>query len=185
MLPTASASFTAVEIGMRFTKLHDEVYVTDTDITKVSARDIDFLKKAAAGNSRRRARLCAHRDNADLLHEMLIVLAGDIYVRPHKHRGKSESFHIVEGRLKVFVFDDDGGLVETIQMGEPGSGETFFYRLSREIYHSVHPETEYVVFHEVTDGPFDRKDAVFAPWAPAEDGDPEEQKRFVQGLLKR
>ena len=167
---------------MGFTKLNDEVYVTDGDVTLVTAEDIATLKNSAAGNERKKARLCAHGDVSDRLHEMLIVHVGGAYVPPHKHPGKSESFHIIEGRLKVFLFDNDGNRIQTVQMGELASGETFFYRLSSETYHSVLPESEYVVFHEVTNGPFDRNDMVIAPWAPPDD-DTEAQARFILSLL--
>lgn len=36
---------------------------------------------------------------------MLIVMAKGSYIRPHKHKNKSESFHIIEGLLDVIVFD--------------------------------------------------------------------------------
>jgi cupin fold WbuC family metalloprotein len=164
-----------------FIKESDEVYRTAGDITKVSSREIAFLKSVAALNERKRVRLCAHPDSSDRIHEMLIVHAKAAYVPPHKHINKSESFHIIEGLLKVFLFDEDGVVVDTIEMGEPISGRPFFYRLSSFRYHSVLPESEFVVFHEVTNGPFDRKDMVIAPWAPAED-DLEGQNKFLMSL---
>lgn len=154
---------------MTFFRQSAEVYYTTSDVTTVSAQDIAFLKARAAENPRRRARLCAHRDVSDPLHEMLIVHMRGSYVQPHKHLGKSESFHMVEGRLKIFLFDDEGRRTATIDMSEPALGASFFYRLASSTFHSVHPETEFVVFHEVTNGPFvPQRDTVSAPWAPSE-----------------
>ena len=45
------------------------------------------------------ARICAHNNHKDRLHEMVIVLKDSHYVAPHKHINKSESFHIIEGIL--------------------------------------------------------------------------------------
>ena len=102
----------------------------------------------------------------------------DAYVRPHKHIGKSESFHVIEGLLLVVVFDDEGSKIEDIPMGDMHSGELFYYRLPANLYHTVIPQQDFVVFHEVTNGPFDRSDTVFAPWAPAEDDKPDIQRGF-------
>ena len=167
---------------MNFTKENDEVYRTYGTLAKVTGDDVVFLKAQAAKNKRRRVRLCAHPGNADLLHEMLIIHVQNTYVAPHKHVNKSESFHIIEGALSVFLFDDDGRVIETIRMGEVTSSRVFYYRLSSSIYHSVLPESEFVVFHEVTNGPFDRRDMVIAPWAPVED-DETAQVQFAQFLL--
>jgi cupin fold WbuC family metalloprotein len=167
---------------MDFIRETDEVFRSRGPITQVTADDIAFLKGRAASNSRRRVRLCVHPDSEDRLHEMLIVHAQAAYVPPHKHSNKSESFHIIEGLLTVFLFDDDGAVVRVIPMGEMSSGRAFYYRLSASTYHTVWPESEFVIFHEVTNGPFDRKETIAAPWAPAED-DLQSQKTFVRGLL--
>ena len=165
-----------------FIKQNEEVFYTRRSVTTVGPAEINFLKAAAAGNSRRRARLCAHPDMDDALHEMLIVHMGGTYVRPHKHLGKSESFHMIEGALKVFLFSDEGQLEDTIELGALETGRRFFYRLSTPKFHSVLPESDIVVFHEVTNGPFDRADCVFAPWAPAEDADADEQRQFMNNI---
>lgn len=159
----------------------DEVYVARGPVTTVTSRDIALLKAAAAANPRRRARLCAHPDVGDRLHEMLIVLARHAYVPPHKHPHRSESFHMIEGRLKIVLFDDDGRQLETIPMAEPGSGDVFFCRLPSSLYHLVVAETDFVTFHEVTNGPFDLKDTIVASWSPRED-DIEGRARFLGGL---
>jgi cupin fold WbuC family metalloprotein len=167
---------------MSFIRQSDEVYVSETDVTTVTGDDIAFLKARAAENPRRRVRLCAHRDTADRLHEMLIVHMRGTYVQPHKHLGKSESFHVIEGRLKVLLFDDDGRHTRTVQLSEPNGGASFFYRLAAPTFHSVVPESEFVVFHEVTNGPFDRRETIAAPWAPSET-DAAAGARFLAGIV--
>lgn len=166
---------------MNITKENDEVFRTYGKLAKVTRDDVVFLKSQAAKNERKRVRLCTHPGNDDLLHEMLIIHAQNTYVPPHKHISKSESFHIIEGELSVFLFDEDGSMIETIKMGETSSDRVFYYRLSSTIYHSILPESEFVVFHEVTNGPFDREDMIIAPWAPAEEDDGA-KKLFVNTL---
>jgi cupin fold WbuC family metalloprotein len=158
-------------------------YATDP-IVVVDAAAVTALKHAAAGNGRRRIRLCAHHSIDDRLHEMLIVHTNDTYVRPHKHIGKSESFHIVEGDVDVVVFDEEGVVTEVIRMGTFASGRPFFYRIAEPLFHTLLIRSDVLVFHETTAGPFRRADTVFAPWAP-EDGDRAAVGRYLAGLEAR
>lgn len=150
-------------------RVNEEVLYTTLDVTRVGSADIDWLKAQAAGNSRRRIRLCSHPGPEDALHEMLIVHGAGGYVAPHRHPGKSESFHMIEGAIDVVIFDMDGAVREVVPLGAPGSGRFLYYRLSKPWFHTVIPRSEVAVFHEVTNGPFRREDMVLAPWAPAED----------------
>jgi cupin fold WbuC family metalloprotein len=134
----------------------------------VRAADVAFLAERARQNARRRARLCAHPDARDRLHEMLIVLDRETYIRPHRHAGKSESFHIIEGELDVVIFHDDGSVREVVRMGPFGSGRAFYYRLMENCFHTVLICSPFALFHETTNGPFNRSDTEFAPWSPAE-----------------
>lgn len=163
--------------GNGFRRVNDEVFYTDDPLTRITANDIAFLKSEAAKTPRRRARVCAHPDVEDRLHEMLIVHAVGNYVQPHKHIGKSESFHIIEGRLRVILFDDEGTKTGDVEMGDLSSGRAFYYRLSEDRFHTVVPETDWVVFHEVTNGPFERSETVFATWAPGDGKDNSDQQR--------
>lgn len=168
---------------MHFRKVNDEVLYTSEDITVVNARDIQFLKDAASHTQRKRIRLCAHRDQGNPLHEMLIVLARGSYIRPHIHKEKTESFHIVEGKLRVVVFTDDGELAGFINMGPLSSGEVFYYRLSNSSFHTVIPISDFVVFHETTNGPFRSEDTIFPAWAPPE-GDREKIEVYLAEVCK-
>ena len=105
---------------------------------------------------------------------MLICLARETYIRPHRHAGKSESFHMIDGELDVVLFHDDGAIREVIRMGPYQSRQPFFYRLMEPCFHTVLVSTPHAVFHETTNGPFDPADTEFASWAPAEGDEAEE-----------
>ena len=154
---------------MNYKKINDEVYYTSDPIIKVTCDVVSFLKKKALLNERKRVRLCAHSDTGDSVHEMVIVHARHNYVPPHKHLAKSESFHLIEGRLQVVIFHDDGRIREVIQMGDSASGEIFYFRLSESCFHTVIPLTDWVVFHETTKGPFLREETIYPSWAPDDD----------------
>ena len=147
-------------------KENEDVFYTTHLITTVCKEDIDILKKNASTSKRKQSRLCTHLSSKEDIHEMLIVHSKGNYVRPHKHLDKTESFHIIEGKLRIIIFDDNGKINITIKMTEYGAGGICYYRLSEPLYHTVVPVSDMVVFHETTKGPFNRSDCCFAPWAP-------------------
>ena len=151
---------------LRVKPFNEEVLYAESRIVELDGQDIAELIRRADRNPRQRIRICSHPGVEDKLHEMLIVHARGTYVRPHKHLGKSESFHVVEGLVDVVLFDDHGGITKIISMGDYRSGAKFYYRLSDPHYHTLLIRSEHLVFHETTNGPFDPADTVFAPWAP-------------------
>ena len=163
---------------MRATKFNEEVLITTDDVVKVDANDIEELKQKARLNPRRRVRLCAHKDLNDSIHEMLIVHEKSCYVRPHKHINKMESFHIVEGKVDILLFDENGRINNLIPMGDFASERIFFYRLPPSYFHTMVINSEVLVFHEITNGPFNPDDTVWASWAP-DDNDIEGVSRYM------
>lgn len=153
---------------MAWRKESPEVWYGDGSRVAVTADDLAALKAAAAASPLRRARICAHPNPEDALHEMVIVMAGDAYIRPHRHRNRSETFHIIDGRLTLLLFDDRGRIVERVPMGDLASGRVFVHRLGPDVWHTVMPEGEWVTFHEITNGPFVPTASDRAPWAPEE-----------------
>lgn len=165
---------------MSIRAVNDEVFLATGGIVQVRAEDVALVKAKGTTNARKRARLCAHPGPDDKLHEMLIVLDRGTYIRPHRHGSKAESFHIVEGELDVVIFHDDGAVREVVRMGPYSSGKAFYYRVMEPCYHSVLIHTPFALFHETTNGPFNRADTEFAPWSPAE-GD-EGVPAFVENM---
>jgi len=138
------------------------------DIICVTRNDIEILKSKAMKNSRHRIRQNLHQSMNDQVHEMIIVHTVDTYVRPHRHTTKSESFHLIEGNFTVIIFDDEGQIIRKIPMSATDSSRSFCYRIAPGIWHTLVAESEFIVFHETTAGPFAPNQAEFAPWSPQE-----------------
>ena len=153
---------------MKIRPYNKEVLFADEDVVPVSARDMEWLKNQSLNNARKRIRLCAHGSTTDPLHEMLMVHQQDCYVRPHKHQGKSESLHVMEGAAEMVLFHDDGAIMDVLSLGTYDSGKIFYNRLSRPVYHTLLITSDCMVFHETTNGPFDPSHTLFAPWSPEE-----------------
>lgn len=163
---------------------HSDVYYSNAENFAITREEIDFLKQRAGTNPRKRARICSHQRIDDPLHEMLIVLAKDSYVRPHKHLGKPESMYVLEGRVDFLLFDEAGRLETRIPMGGYDSGKSFYHYMHQTHYHSLLVRSEYLVYHEVTQGPFDPELTLTAPWAPDESR-PETGLDFLEAALLR
>jgi cupin fold WbuC family metalloprotein len=155
-----------VPTGLRL--VSDQVAVATDSIVRFGQAHVEWLKAAAQANTRQRARICGHRTNDDTVHEMLIAMTDRTYIAPHKHFGKSESFHVVEGLCDVVVFSDDGTIDQVIELGPPSSGASFFYRLDDSRFHTLRLRSPFLVIHEVTNGPFKPEGSTLANFAPSE-----------------
>lgn len=165
-------------------KVNEEVLYPEPGVVRVGRDDVGMLKEQANRNRRQRIRLCAHSDVEDTLHEMFIVHKRDTYVRPHKHLNKSESTHIIEGSVDMVMFDEDGQITDVCRLGDYGSGLQFFHRISEPTFHTLLINSETLVFHETTNGPFRPPDTVWATWAPDIDDD-NGAEAYVDRLRKR
>jgi cupin fold WbuC family metalloprotein len=158
----------------------------------IGEREICHLKSMALKSPRNRYRLCLHSEQTHLTQEMVICLKGFNYFQPHRHPGnRSESYHMIEGRMDVYLFDEIGGLIDTIRLSAPsavkGGAEErdFMYRLSAPIYHLMIPRSDWTIYHEVLTGPWSKETVVeYASFAPSENelGEVERYTNEVTGL---
>lgn len=170
-------------IGMRFKQQAENILVLDGSPGLVNFDAIRLLKQKADASPLKRARICLHKGADEPIHEMLIVLARGVYIRPHRHLNKTESFHLLEGRATVVFFDDKGDVTQSHKLAR-SAGSPFIYRIDQPVFHTQIVHSKYLVFYEVTRGPFRQEDTEFAPWAPPENSGKAVQE-FLAGLLKK
>jgi|TARA_B100001964_G_C14208814_1_gene589459 glucose-6-phosphate isomerase len=169
---------------------HLEAEFNQLPAKSVGTFDIESLKDKANKSFRKRYRICLHHSTDHLTQEMIICLKGFNYFRPHKHPLMySESYHLIEGALDVYLFDDDGAVIQIIKLASPNfkSGEKrdTLYRLSKPIFHLVIPRTEWTIYHEVATGPFNKNKSVeHAPFAPLDDCDSKEALEYCKKVTK-
>ena len=149
-----------------FQKINEEVFLATDPIVRFDCRAVEFIKEKAFSNKRGRARICAHKSNDDSLHEMLIAIRSDSYIRPHRHHDKVESFHLIEGRADIVILNAEGGVIDVIKLG---ADNNFYYRLDAPHYHTLLIHSPILVIHEITNGPFTSAASDFAAFAPAEE----------------
>jgi glucose-6-phosphate isomerase len=135
------------------------------DIEVVGEGQIAHLKQVAWAAPKRRARITLS-EHQDGIQEMVIALAKDSYVRPHRHPAhKSESYHLMDGEMLVRIFEEDGKVKEEIKL----TRFTPFYRMKNGWFHQPQALTAYAVYHECYTGPFNKDiDVEYATWARPE-----------------
>jgi len=148
-----------------FKRINDEVFIAVDDIVRFDVRAIEFIKTKALENARGRARICAHRNSTDSLHEMLIAIQENSYIRPHRHHNKIESFHLIEGEADILIFNEEGVINDIVRLSKENN---FYYRLNTPQYHTLLIYSSLLVIHEVTNGPFDANTSDFAAFSPDE-----------------
>lgn len=139
----------------------DEVEFATSTITIVDEAVIDRVRRAAHASPRRRARLCLHPHLDAPLHNMLIVLLRGTDVALHQHLHRAECYHIVSGRITLIIGDDTGHDRQRILLGPGESDRPSMCRIAAEVWHRVEVESDEVVMHESTVGPFNPSDTIY------------------------
>jgi cupin fold WbuC family metalloprotein len=125
------------------------------------------LLQEARKNDKHRARICAHPDVSDAVHEMVICLLDKCYIRPHLHC-KAESLHVLEGTCDLILLDHVGKVLNALCVSSDLPDASRLVRLPAGTFHTLLVRSAHFLFHETTRGPFDPADTVFGDWAPPE-----------------
>ena len=164
--------------------LNSEVEINQKDLFLLDKTWIEKIKKLAKENISGKYRTCIHKSEEDNVHEMLIALTSNTYIRPHKHRINGESLQFIEGEAIAIIFNNDGTINQAFKVGESSSDYPFYYSMAKAVYHMLLVKSNYLVFKETTRGPFIRDDTLFPDWAP--DGEDEKElKDFIVDLETR
>jgi cupin fold WbuC family metalloprotein len=147
-----------------------EALFNTEDAFLVDERLIEELKQRAAASPTGRFRLCLHRSTDEAIQDMLVVHCRKNYSRPHCHPHSAVSLKIIEGEMGVLLFDDQGEIARTVELGTRGGGMAICVRLIPSLWYATVCRSEMVVFYETKQGPFARERSnVWAPWSPDED----------------
>lgn len=149
----------------KFTVKSHEVCTSKSDLLIIAYRDIQELKKKALKSKLHRSRICCHKSDQSLVHEMIIALTNKVSFSPHRHVDSEESIHVIEGEVNILIFNDSGDISNSIELGESRSGRAFFYRLPRNVWHTVIVKSNIAVIQEVTSGPFEPAKTEYAPFS--------------------
>ena len=156
-----------------------EVYHALDRTFSLQPSNLKELVGLASKNLRKRARLCAHRDPSDQVQQMFIAHKQGTYIRPHKHLNKDESMLILEGSADYIIFNEFGEVESITSMASCSHDAAFFTTIGPGVYHSLRIKSEWLIFLEVTKGPFVKEETIFADWSPDE-SDLQSVNEFMQ-----
>lgn len=169
---------------MQFIEETPEVLYVRDRLINLTKDTITTLLQQAQSNPRQRARICTHDAPTAPQHEMLIAMAHGNYVRPHRHVGKSESYHMISGSANFVLFDDGGDITDVLELGAQDTGKTFYCRIPERVFHTLIFTANWSVYHETTTGPLSREATEFADWSPAQEAT-EAKEAFMHELSER
>ena len=140
--------------------------------TLITARQLTALIEQAREAPLRRARICLHTSPDELLHEMVIALCRGSYVAPHRHPGKTESFHLLAGEIDVWLFAENGQPAARHTLSAENPVLPRVMRVRQPLWHTIQVRSEWAVVYETTNGPFCKEATEVAPWAAPPDDAP-------------
>lgn len=155
-------------------------YFSLNDVTRIDVKLFDELKNIAFEKNKN-VRICMHHEPSDLLHDSVIIECRDSYYPPKKYINKSQSFHIIDGSVAMFIFNDNGEVIDCCVLD---GKNCFVYRVEKNVYHTAIALTDYVIYHETTSGPYiGHDDRSFPSWGPQDINAPN-YLEFKNNLLK-
>lgn len=127
---------------------------------------LNFLKSRVYSTKNKRVRICFHLTEKDRLHEMIILLHKNTYIRPHRHFKKTESLHVIEGEADMIFFNNYGKIISVNKLSRKNG--LIYYRINKPIFHTFLVKSKFFIFHETTSGPLKFKKTEYADWSPKE-----------------
>ena len=134
-------------------QVKDNIVREDSEVFFLEKENIDKLKSLALNHPLKRSRICLHKSDDDIVHEMIIVAHQSSDLEAHRHPvNKPESYHVIEGILKVIIYNNDGSIKESRLLNSDRHPR--MYRIKGNVWHQPVSMSEWVIYHEVATGPF-------------------------------
>lgn len=115
-----------------------------------------------------RSRICIHLSKQMKIQEMIICAFDKSFMPPHRHSvNKTESYHIIEGAMDLYIFNNKGKIVNKIKLKKKNLDNSIFYYRSNnaKFWHMPVVKSKYCIWHEVFSGPFIKsKNIIFPKW---------------------
>jgi cupin fold WbuC family metalloprotein len=156
--------------------------MNETKIPALSKEEIVQHFRNAVSSIRKRSHKILH-EKGDYLNKVFNFILDDSYMHPHLHPGveKIEKMHLIQGSFALVIFDENGGVKETIVL-EKGGKE--YVTVPAFTWHTYVMLTKEVIVYETMEGVYDPATwKEMASWAPAENT--EDAVPFLEMLKKK
>lgn len=126
---------------------------------------IDELKEVALRSQQSKARLCLHPLPSDSHQEMLIVMSSKALELPQRRRIGGESAFdtkiAIEGWAILRYYGADRTVSRSVELGD---NHARYVHTRSDEFHSLLIMSDWFVYLEVLEGPFDSRTTEVAPW---------------------
>ena len=126
--------------------------ILDNKLIQTGKTISNFLKK--------NLRINLHQSPKSNYHDMIIFQRKNTYVLPHKHPIGGETIHMIEGKLKVVLFNLKGKKIKTVTMDK---NKNFIFRVPGKVFHSYKIISKLAIYHENKNGPFIKGTGIIYP----------------------
>ena len=80
----------STELKLNIIKKSPGIFInTSEDSFCLNHKHVELLKNEIPVSPKGRSRICVHKSNDELIHQMVIAMPHDHYVQAHKHTGKA------------------------------------------------------------------------------------------------
>lgn len=113
---------------------------------------LNEVTEKAKASPRLRMNFNFHKSLDDKCHRMLNAVEPGTVVPVHRHPTKDESFVVLRGRVKVFTYNDDGSVIESVVLcAEEGR---FGVDIPKGVWHNLESLESGSCIFECKEGPF-------------------------------
>ena len=113
---------------------------------------LDEVSEQAKESPRLRMNYNFHHSLDDKCHRFLNAVEPGTKVEIHRHPTKDESFVLLRGRVVVYTFNDDGSVLESVELN-PNEGR-YGVDIPKNVWHKVESLESGSVFFECKEGPY-------------------------------
>lgn len=147
--------------GLGFIEIRDNVFFAkDEQVTSCEIL-ISSLKVIASHHPSGRARVCFHNNLSAKVQEMLIVFANKMDLTPLKQEKETTlTYVVISGKADLLQFNDQGIVIANKAMGH-SIGRSPVEKISSKIIRTINVISDYFVFYEITEGPFEDNDTLY------------------------
>ena len=126
-------------------------------------------------------RICLHTNTKAKHHDMVILQQKKNFYEPHKHLKKGETYHIIKGSMACVLFSNNGKIKKICKLNK-----NHIFRTPVNIFHTMLPISNIVIYHESKTGPFLKKnDSIFSNWTKKLTKDIKHVEAFKKEVYKK
>ncbi len=118
----------------------------------INNRLLDDLCEKATESTRKRMNFNFHESLDAPAQKLLNALQPGTYVPAHRHSHTSETYIVLRGAIKVFIYNADGSIISS-HILNPCDGE-YGIEIPKGTFHSLEVIDKNTVIFEAKDGPY-------------------------------